>query len=122
MDSQNCPRFLVTQEEWNPDNPAVYQMIIETLGEYVQILQTIQELAEYTVSLTRHLLAPYKGHDPDKIRDECIEENADAHLMLRQMAEVHGVTSINAVKRLKLNRLLEKLVKDGLILKQEEDE
>lgn len=111
-------KFSVTQEEWTHENPAVYNKIREIFGDEKQIIQTIQEMAEFTKALTRYLLGIFKDEDYAEIYKECVEELADAQLMLNQMKDMFGQEQVERAMQMKLDRLLDRMVEKGQIVRE----
>ena len=100
-------------DSWDWTNPAVYNKIRQELGDDAQIIQTIQELAELTQSLTRYQLVDIKKHDYFEVIEECVEELADAQLMIYQMMDLFGRDLVENEMREKLYRLRNRMIADG---------
>jgi hypothetical protein len=93
----------------------VYEHILKIYGENNQILQSIQEFAEFIAALTRYLLKEVKNHDLKAVLSGVIEEGSDSELMLRQMRSLFGDSQFDRTIREKLDRLHERMIETGVI-------
>ncbi len=104
----------ITPDAWDWRNPAVYKKIRAEHGDEAQVIQTIQELAELTQALTQYQLVDIKRHSYLEVIEHCIEELADAQLMLYQMMDLFGREFVEQAMEKKLERLRNRMLKNGM--------
>lgn len=85
------------------DRQEVYAKAIEKFGEYPQIIQAVQELAELQKELTKYCL---KSHD-DTLISKIAEEMADVEIMLEQLKMIFKDIDFQVInfKQQKIDRL-----------------
>lgn len=89
-------------------------------GKEHQILKAIEELTECARALSRYLAAPLEPFSDDQSErvkarhHECIDEIADARIVLAQMRQVFGAFECDDHLKLKTKRLMSKIPLDKM--------
>ncbi len=85
------------------DKEDIYKLAIEKWGRELQILMGIEEMAELTKALIKHIRSKEN-------RDNIIEEMADVEIMMGQLKRLFVVggelTQVKARKMLRLEKML----------------
>ena len=95
-------------ETSTPADEELYQQAIEQFGVMEQVFQTEEELTELLTEMKRYA----SGNVDD---EDIIDELADVHIMVEQMALIHGYAEFEERVAFKKHRLKERLqdVEDG---------
>jgi len=95
-------------EPSSPADEELYQDAIEKFGVMTQVFQTEEELTELLTEMERYA----RGNADD---EDVIDELADVHIMVEQMALIHGYEAFEERIAFKKERLKERLenVEDG---------
>jgi len=86
----------------SPDDAELYQQAIEKFGVMEQVFQTEEELTELLTEMDRYAA----GNADD---EDIIDELADVHIMVKQMALIHGYGAFEERVAFKKHRLKERL-------------
>ena len=91
----------------------IYQQAVKKWGIKDEFVVAIEEMAELTKVLTKHLRGKLRWQDR-ALNASLIEETADVEIMLEQIKEAFGIhTQVEEVKQVKLRRLEDRLALQG---------
>lgn len=85
-----------------PDDEELYQQAIDQFGVMEQVFQAEEELTELLTEMDRYA----SGNADD---EDIIDELADVHIMVEQMALIHGYAEFEERVSFKKHRLKERL-------------